>query len=121
MNAEQYLDALLALPRVVYAKASPDRKWVAWSWLNVGPAADVYVAPTDGSAPPTRMTDTEENTFVTAWTPDSRAVLAIQDHHGDERYCLYRLDLDRPGVMTPLASALNSESAIASRRGRSSM
>src|SRR5207248_8422135 len=45
---------------------------------------------------------TEDNTLVVSWTPDSRAVLAIQDHHGDERFCLYRLDLDRPGEMTPL-------------------
>jgi dipeptidyl aminopeptidase/acylaminoacyl peptidase len=102
MDREQYLDALLGLPRMAYPKASPDGRWVAWTWLGVGPAADVYVAPTDGSAPPTRMTNTEDNTLVVSWTPDSRAVLAVQDHHGDERHRLYRLDLDHPGVMTPL-------------------
>src|SRR5207237_227749 len=64
--------------------------------FRVGPVADVYVAPADGSAEPTRLTAGEENTFLVAWTPDSRAVLVSQDRGGDERDRLYRVDLDRP-------------------------
>ncbi len=74
MNRDQYLEALLTLPRMVASvgyslpMVSPDGKWAAWTWYGVGPAADVYVAPTDASSPPVRLTDTRENTsrFVDA-------------------------------------------------------
>ena len=108
MHREQFLDALLSLPRLVASPAyqlppvSPDGRWVAWTWFGVGPAADVYAAPTDGSAPPIRLTDTPDNTIVVSWTPDSRAVIVSQDHNGDERAQLFRVDLDRPLLMTPL-------------------
>ena len=102
MTPEEYLDALLSLPTLYDALPSRDGKWVAWSWFNLGPGADVFVAPTDGSAPPTRLTDTPDDSIVVAWTPDSRAVLVSQDHDGDERAQLFRVDLDRPGVMAPL-------------------
>src|SRR5438132_12419480 len=102
MDRDRYLDALLSLPRLLSPQVSRDGKWAAWTWLGVGPAADVYVAPTDGSSPPVRLTATEENTSLVSWTLDGRAVLVRQDHHGDERFRLFRVDLDRPGVMQPL-------------------
>ena len=39
------------------------------------PVAAVYAAPTDGSAPPVRLTNAPENTTLVSWTLDSRAVL----------------------------------------------
>lgn len=39
------LDALIKTPRLYAAKISPDLKWVVWTWANVGPFADVYIAP----------------------------------------------------------------------------
>jgi dipeptidyl aminopeptidase/acylaminoacyl peptidase len=83
-------------------QVSRNGRWVAWTWLRAGPAADVYAAPTDGSAPPLRLTDTADNTFLVSWTPDSRAVLVQQDHGGNERVRLYRVDLDAPLQMAPL-------------------
>ena len=102
MNREEYLDALLGLPRLLFPQVSDDGKWVAWAWLGVGPAADVYAAPTDGSAPPVRLTSTEDNTFLVGWTPDSKAVIVSQDHHGDERDRLFRIYIERPETMEPL-------------------
>lgn len=109
LNPEQYLDALLSLPglvisqsRMVSPKASPDKKWVAWSWYRTGPAADVYVAPVDGSFAPIRLSETPENTFIIEWMPDSRAVMVSQDESGNERDQLFRIDLDHPGVLVPL-------------------
>jgi Tol biopolymer transport system component len=76
---------------------------VAWSWSRVGPAADVFAAPTDGSAPPVRLTASAEgDTAVASWTPDGEAILVTQDTDGDERARLYRVRLDAPGVMEPL-------------------
>jgi hypothetical protein len=65
MNAEQYLDALLALP-VGWGDplVSHDGRWVAWTWAGAAPHADVYAAPTDGSAPPVRLISSEENTTL---------------------------------------------------------
>ena len=110
MNAtsEPYLEDLLTLPTLEGPRVSPDGRWVAWTWYRTGPAADVYAAPTDRVAslprlhPPLRLSETPDDTFVVSWTPDSRAVLVSQDHDGDERAQLFRIDLDRPGVMQPL-------------------
>ena len=102
MNPEQYLDALLSLPGLNSPQVSPDKKWVAWTWYRTGPAADVYFAPTDGSSAPIRLTETPENTFIVEWMPDSRAVIVSQDENGNERDQLFRVDLERPGVLIPL-------------------
>ena len=102
MNPTQYLDTLLSLPSLRGAQVSRDGKWAAWTWFNTGPAADVYAAPTNGSAPPVRLTKTPENTRLISWTPDSRSVLVYQDQGGDERYQLSRIDLEQPLTMVPL-------------------
>jgi Tol biopolymer transport system component len=97
-----YLDALLALPSLDDAQVSPDGAWAAWTWMNAGPTTDVYAAPTDGSAAPVKLTNTPENARLVGWTSDSRAVLVEQDHEGDERVQIFRVDLNRPGLMQPL-------------------
>jgi dipeptidyl aminopeptidase/acylaminoacyl peptidase len=102
MTPDQFLDALLSLPALDEAKTSPDGQWAAWTWFHTGPAADVYAAPTDGSIPPVRLTETPQDTLLVSWTPDSRAVLVSQDQDGDERAQLFRAALDRPGIMQPL-------------------
>lgn len=105
MNQEQMLDALLNLPELRAPSVSQDGKWVAWTWFQTGPAADIYLAPTDGSAAPTRLTETSDDTWLTSWTPDSRAVIVAQDKDGDERYQLFRVDIDNPEMMHPLTEA----------------
>lgn len=103
MPPTTYLDALLALPTFYdNAAISRDGRWAAWTWYHAGPHADVYVVPTDGSAAPLRMTDTGEDTELVGWAPDSRALLVRHDHQGDERVQLFRVELDRPGVLAPL-------------------
>jgi len=102
MRPEEYLDALLSLPGMVEPTVSPDGKWVAWSWFRVGPAADVFIAPTDGSLPPTRLTETHENTFIVSWTQDSLSLVVEEDKGGDERVQLFKINIDKPGIMIPL-------------------
>lgn len=105
METGPFLDALLSLPTLYDAQVSNDGRWVAWSWYRVGPAADVYAAPTDGSQAPIRLTDTPQNTNLRSWTPDGRAVLVAEDQDGNERDRLFRVDLERPGLMCPLTEA----------------
>jgi dipeptidyl aminopeptidase/acylaminoacyl peptidase len=99
---DHYLEALLNLPELERPWISRDGKWAAWTWYRMGPAADVYAAPTDGSQPPLRLTQTSHDTVLISWTPSSRSVLVYQDRDGDERAQLFRVDLDRPGHMQPL-------------------
>ncbi len=104
-DATAYLDALLALPGLSGPDVSPDGRWVAWGWSRVGPVADVYAAPTDGSAAPLRLTELGQNTAVIGWSPDSRAVLVAHDRGGDERARLLRVELDCPLAATLLTDA----------------
>jgi len=108
MTPDEYLVALLSLPNIdddLTPMVSPNGKWVAWTWFQVGPAADVFAAPTDGSAPPIRLTETPDNTYLISWAPDSRTVLVVQDEDGNERDRIFRIDIERPLLMIPLSEA----------------
>ncbi|MGI8910726.1 MAG: prolyl oligopeptidase family serine peptidase, partial [Rubrobacteraceae bacterium] len=102
MNPDRYLETLLSVPTLHNPVVSPDGRWAAWSWSRLGPAADVFAVPADGSRPPIRLTETSDDTLVVSWTPDSRAVIVGQDRDGDERTQLFRVSLDEPGVMESL-------------------
>jgi dipeptidyl aminopeptidase/acylaminoacyl peptidase len=101
----RHLEALLSVPTLHAPVVSPDGSWVAWSWSRLGPAADVFAAPTDGSAAPVRLTETADDTLVVSWAPDSLEVVVGQDREGDERVRLFRVRLEEPGVMQPLTEA----------------
>src|SRR4051812_14097809 len=107
MSKSEFLEALLAVPNIRRYMVSPDGAWVAWSWVGLHPTAEVYVAATDGSTGPMRLTDTPENTQLVSWSPDSRGIIVGQDHQGDERVQLFKIDvnLDYPGAMRPLLEA----------------
>jgi dipeptidyl aminopeptidase/acylaminoacyl peptidase len=105
VSGDLRLDALLSIPTLFGPRISPDGKWAAWSWSRLGPAADVFAAPTDGSRAPLRLTETVEgDTMVVSWTSESDAVLVAQDNDGDERVRLFRIRLAAPGVMEPLTA-----------------
>jgi dipeptidyl aminopeptidase/acylaminoacyl peptidase len=97
------IDALLTLPVMGRAVVSPDGLLVAWSWYRKAPAADIYLAPTDGTATPRRLTATPDDTVLVAWAPDSASLIVAEDRGGDEHVQLFRLMLD--GTMTPLTEA----------------
>jgi dipeptidyl aminopeptidase/acylaminoacyl peptidase len=103
--SEAYLDALLSLPDLRNPQVSRDARWVAWDWLNAGPASNVFAVPSDGSSGPLQLTNTPEQTFLVSWAPDSQSLVVRQDRGGNERFQLFRVDLVRPGVMVPLTPA----------------
>ncbi|NCF66472.1 MAG: prolyl oligopeptidase family serine peptidase [Chloroflexi bacterium] len=108
MTPEKYLDELLTLPWIspwLRPKVSRDGKWVAWTWFGMAPVGDVYVAATDGSTEPVRLSDGAERTLLVSWTPDGRSLIVAQDKGGDERFQLLRIDVERPLQMTPLTEA----------------
>jgi dipeptidyl aminopeptidase/acylaminoacyl peptidase len=99
---DPFLHQLLSLPTVLYARMSPDGRWVAFVWYRIHENLDVFAVPADGSAPPVALTHTREATELVSWTFDSQAAIVAEDHDGDERARLFRVDLDRPGQMQPL-------------------
>lgn len=101
-NDETLLDALLGLPEMDLAQPSPDGQWVAWVWGGLADTYDVYAARTDGTSGPIRLTAGGQNVWPVSWSPDSRAVIVAQDENGNERVQLFRVALDRPGMMEPL-------------------
>ncbi len=105
---EEFLDRLLSLPQIstwLRPKVSRDGKRAAWTWFGAGPASDVFVASTSASAGPRRLSDTADRTLFLSWTPDSKAVIVAQDRGGNERYRLFRIDIERPLEMVPLTEA----------------
>ncbi|MBV9521689.1 MAG: S9 family peptidase [Alphaproteobacteria bacterium] len=94
------IDALLCVPAMGQALLSLDGRHVAWSWSRKAPAADIYLAPTDGRSGPRRLTATPDDTYLLSWAADSAALVVAEDRGGDERLQLFRLALD--GAMVPL-------------------
>lgn len=107
MTQDEYLDALLSLPSMsdLVPMVSRDGRWVAWTWFRAGPAADVFAAPVDGSTGPVRLSETDQDTYLVSWTPDSRAMIVEQDKDGNERVQLFRIDLEKPLEMVALTEA----------------
>jgi len=102
MMGEDFLDALLSIPKIYRPLISKDSKHVVYAWLNVHPNIDVFAVPTDGSKKPFAITETPEATFPVSFSPDSKSVIVGQDKGGNERVRLYEVFLDRPGHMIPL-------------------
>lgn len=102
MSPDQYLDALLALPALHSAQVSPDGAWIAWTWHNAGPTANVFLVSTDGTQAPVQLTDAPQDTVLVSWAPDSGSVIVAQDHDGDERVQLLQVALVQPGRLQPL-------------------
>ena len=82
-------DTLIALPEMLAPSVSPDGRWVAWSWLGRDPVACVYAAPTDGSAPPRRLTFGPQDAAVESWSADSRHLILALTDGGDEKVRLH--------------------------------
>src|SRR5882724_4619807 len=73
---------------------SPDGRWVAWTWLGRDPVACVYAAPTDGSAPPRRLTAGPHDAAVESWSADSRLLILALTDGGDEKVRLHMVPVE---------------------------
>ena len=75
-------------------KVSKDGRWLAWTWTGATEVGNVWLAPTDGSAPPRRITDEPDHTFVRSFSPDGRLLLLAQSEGASEHDHLILLDLE---------------------------
>lgn len=75
-------------------KLSKDGRWAAWTWTGPTEAGNVWLAPTDGSAPPRRVTDEADHTYVRAFSPDSKRLLLAQSEGSSEHEHLILLGVE---------------------------
>ncbi|WP_374655451.1 prolyl oligopeptidase family serine peptidase [Dongia sp.] len=81
---------------------SKDGKWLAWSWSGPTEAANVWVVPTDGSAPPRQVTDGGDHFFVNGISDDGGLLVVSQGKGGNEHDRLFLLDA-AVGSLLPLS------------------
>jgi dipeptidyl aminopeptidase/acylaminoacyl peptidase len=105
LSTSEYLDALLALPKLYRPSVSRDGKYAAWMWMGSGKAIDIYFAPTDASSSPVQLTNTSKHTYLISWLPTSDGLVVAQDQDGNERMQLFKLMLDTPNKFEPLTEA----------------
>ena len=113
-NKNDFLEALLTIPRILNIKVSRDSRYVAHTWKNVHSNLDVFLVPTDGSTRPVALTETPEATFVESFAPHSKAVIVGEDKNGNERVRLFEVKIDRPKEMIPLTEKDPTFSPISS-------
>jgi dipeptidyl aminopeptidase/acylaminoacyl peptidase len=75
-------------------KLSKDGRWAAWTWTGATEAGNVWLAPTDGSAPPLRVTEEADHTYVRDFSPDGKRLLLAQSEGSSEHDHLFILDIE---------------------------
>ena len=88
--------------RVGAPAISPDGRWVVFSvtepsYTDGEQVSDLWLAPTDGSAEPRRLTNTKTGEGGVDWSPDSRRIAFSARREGDDAPQIYVLDLAAGG------------------------
>lgn len=80
-------------PTKTAGQISPDGKWLSWIAPRDG-VLNVWVAPVSNPAQAKPLTDEKMRPIRTAfWSPDSKALLFINDKGGDENFLLYGVNV----------------------------
>jgi dipeptidyl aminopeptidase/acylaminoacyl peptidase len=86
-------ETLFGNPSRVAGRLSPDGKWLSWIAPRDG-VLNIYVAPAGNMAAAKPLTNERKRPIRSYfWSPDSRQVLYINDHGGDENFQLYAIDV----------------------------
>lgn len=101
---DEFLDNLFSIPFIHKIIISPDGKDIVFEWQNVHKNVEIYYVPSDGSADPIPLTETNEITRCRSFYPISRSIIVAEDRNGNERYQLFRVDLERPKKMIPITA-----------------
>ncbi|MFD3275317.1 S9 family peptidase [Aquirufa echingensis] len=124
-------ESMWMLKKIGTPAISPSGKWVVYSrtetsYITEEQTTDLWLAATDGSAEPRKITNSkggEENYF---WHPSANQIFFTAKREGDEVAQLYRLNLDlggeaqrltslSPGISTPKISSDGRLIAFTSR------
>ena len=91
------------MKRIGTPAVSPDGKWVVApvsepAYDEKDQSSDLWIAPTDGSAPPRRITTTKAGESGAAWSPDGDADrLLRRGATADDAAQIYTLEIGSPG------------------------
>ncbi len=102
MNAKEFLENLLTVPRISAPKISPKGDMLAYSWKNIHPNVDVFCIDLVKKSKPIVLTKTPELTIMLDFYPKSNAIIVTEDKGRNERHRLFRVNLDEPKKMIPL-------------------
>ena len=87
-------ETLFGNPTRAQGRISPDGRFLSWLAPRDG-VLNLWLQPADRSAEPRPMTaETARPIAQYLWSPDSRALLYVQDKAGDENFLLYRVDVE---------------------------
>ncbi len=91
-------ETLWMMKRVGAPLASPDGRWVLYqltepSYETDKAVSDLWLVPTDGSAPPHRLTSSRAAENGATWSPDSGRIAFTTRREGDAAEEVYVLDL----------------------------
>lgn len=95
-------ESMWSMKRVGPPAPSPDGRWVVFQltepdYDEKDQVSDLWIAPSDGSAPARRLTSTKGGESGAAWSPDSRRLAYAAKRDGDETNQIYVLDLAAGG------------------------
>ncbi len=93
---------LFLMKRVGAPAVSPDGRWAVVSvsepsYAEGESSSDLWIVPTDGSAPPRRLTGTRGGESGAAWSPDGRRLAFSARRDGDDATQIYMLDVAQGG------------------------
>ena len=94
--------AWAALPQITNVRASGDGRWAFWCWAGQSETEEVWCAPTDGSAPPERLTQGSDHYLIRDVSEDGMRLILAQSHHASERDHLLLLDRTNGNRLTQL-------------------
>lgn len=109
-------EAMWLMKRVGNPIPSPDGRWAVFavitpSYDEAQNVSDLFVVPTDGSAPPRQITFTKNAESGMAWSPDSGRLAFNSRREGDEAGQLYVLDFAGGGEAVRLTTLVNGASS----------
>ena len=95
-------ETMWAMKRVGAPQVSPDGKWAVFSVVDPSYAeteqvSDLWIAPTDGSVKPRRLTSNKGGEGGYQWSPDGKHIAFSAKREGDENGQIYLLNVKEGG------------------------
>lgn len=82
-----------SLPRIETVRVSADGRFVFWSWDGQHEVSEIYVAPTDASAPPRRLTWGNDHVYLRSVNRDGSRAIVARSRNANEHDQLLLLDV----------------------------
>ncbi len=93
-------------------RVSGDGKWLAWTWTGATETGEVWLAPTDGSTPPQRLTHGADHFYARSLSHDGSRLVLAQSIGSNEHDRLFLLDRSLPDAQPRPLTPLQSENYV---------